>query len=165
MFTGLPSQYAFLLVCCFEQDCSHPLCKQGAQNNPCWYSGGPPVTHLPLPCVNLERPWGNESCQTCESSCGGHYKTEMMNVKDAIVVVISSSTLSCSETRIFQNKKTILQMILFTKLQGKLFFLETVEWTLLLCVVSTPSVCYFPLIAYVVCTLSYVAATFVGLIW
>ena len=26
---GLPSQYLFLQVCCFQQDCPHPLCQAG----------------------------------------------------------------------------------------------------------------------------------------
>ena len=31
MVPGLPSQYIFLLICCYKENCTHPLCKKGSQ--------------------------------------------------------------------------------------------------------------------------------------
>ena len=53
---GPPSKYVFHLVCCYKADCIHPECKGGAPDvAPVWYSGGPPVSFLPLPVPDLER--------------------------------------------------------------------------------------------------------------
>ena len=70
---GLPKQYIFLLVCCFEDDCPHPKCKNGPQSDPLWFVGGPPIRHLPLPRVDPNRPWGDENCNECGGFCTGHY--------------------------------------------------------------------------------------------
>lgn len=83
MVPGLPSQYVFMLVCCYKPQCCHPVCKIGPPPSiHTWYSGGPPVTKLPLPVVDLERPWGGEKCQSCEGTCSGHYKTVLTDVTD-----------------------------------------------------------------------------------
>ena len=59
MVPGLPSQYVYMLVCCYEPQCCHPVCKTGPlPSTLTWYSGGPPVTERPLPVVDQERPWG-----------------------------------------------------------------------------------------------------------
>ena len=59
MIQGLPSQYIFMLLCCFKPECTHPLCKKGQPTPlPTWYIGGPPITQLPLPIVDKDRPWG-----------------------------------------------------------------------------------------------------------
>ena len=40
---GLPSQYIFLLISCYQENYTHPLCKEGRQNPVhTWYPGGPP---------------------------------------------------------------------------------------------------------------------------
>ena len=80
MVPGLPSQYVYMLVCCYEPQCCHPVCKTGPlPSTLTWYSGGPPVTERPLPVVDQERPWGvgggGSTCQSCRGTCSGHYRT------------------------------------------------------------------------------------------
>ena len=72
MVKGLPSQYVFMLTCCFDENCSHPVCQKGRPREiPTWYRGGPPITHLPLPVLDVDRPWGNPTCSSCEGFCAG----------------------------------------------------------------------------------------------
>ena len=75
MINELPSpQYIFFLVGCFNKDCQHTICKKGEPTIfPSWYEGGPDITNLPLPVADVNRPWGNVSCDTCETFCAGHY--------------------------------------------------------------------------------------------
>ena len=83
MVQELPTQYIFFLVCCFEQGCPHPLCNEGKPNVlPTWYKGGPPITSLPLPVPDVNRPWGDESCSTCQGTCTGHYSQQFIDVRD-----------------------------------------------------------------------------------
>lgn len=70
----LPSQYLFFLLCCFQESCPHPLCQRGKEGllmN--WYSNGPPLTFVPLPVPDPDRPWGNVHCEKCTGFCSGHY--------------------------------------------------------------------------------------------
>ena len=79
----LPAQYIYLLVCCFHDDCSHPVCQRGKPSViPSWYKGGPPITHIPLPVVDESRTWGSQSCSTCQEFCAGHYKYEFIDTND-----------------------------------------------------------------------------------
>lgn len=72
-----------MLTCCFQPQCSHHLCQKGKPATlPTWYSGGPPITHLPLPIVDVERPWGNPSCPKCDGVCAAHYRVEMIEITD-----------------------------------------------------------------------------------
>jgi len=73
--SGLPQQYLFLLVCCFEHCCPHPLCQEGQEGNICmeWFSNGPKVDSIPLPVPNPAQPWGSSKCSKCEGSCTGHF--------------------------------------------------------------------------------------------
>lgn len=81
MVCGLPS-YVFFLLCCFQSDCPHPRCKLGVPTMPLlWYPDGPPLSHLPFPVPDPERPWGS-SCPTCKSFCSGHYKTVYVDIHD-----------------------------------------------------------------------------------
>lgn len=92
MVTGLPSQYIFLLICCYQENCTHPLCKEGRQNPVCtWYPGGPPLCYLPLPRPNPNRPWGNLSCPTCKGFCAGHYRCSVLtNTTDSAALNATS---------------------------------------------------------------------------
>ena len=57
MVTGLPSIYIFILLPCYEVDCPHPVCTKGnPAEEPTWYPGGPPLSLLPLPIPDPERP-------------------------------------------------------------------------------------------------------------
>lgn len=85
MVPHLPIQYVFFLVCCYQDNCLHPCCQAGEPSEPIrWYPGGPPITHLPFPIPDPDRPWGNLSCSTCTGSnfCSGHYMVKMVDVKN-----------------------------------------------------------------------------------
>ena len=59
MVTGLPSNYIFMPLPCYEVDCPHPVCAKGKPaEEPTWYPGGPPLSLLPLLIPDPERPWG-----------------------------------------------------------------------------------------------------------
>ena len=70
---GLPSQYLFYLVCCFQSDCPHPVCRNGERTCMRWFDNGPPVTSVPLPTPDPSRPWGGSGCNKCSGFCAGHY--------------------------------------------------------------------------------------------
>ena len=83
MVKGLPSQYCFMLLCRYNNDCPHPVCKKDVPPSEYrWYSGGPSVNMLPLPVIDIERPWGSD-CEVCNGKCCGHYKNVLINVCDS----------------------------------------------------------------------------------
>ena len=57
------------------KDCPHPVCRdeKPPSSSLCWYEGGPPVSYIPLPAVDLKRPYGSQSCSNCENECAGHF--------------------------------------------------------------------------------------------
>ena len=73
MVCGLPKQYIFLLICCFNSDCPHPICQKGTETVSVWFPDGPPTTQLHLPVVDPQQPWCNEQCKECDGFCTGHY--------------------------------------------------------------------------------------------
>lgn len=78
---GLPSQYLYLLVCCFKRDCPHPLCQSGKDGIRMeWFPGGPLVNQIPLPVPDPNYPWGNKACDKCDGFCSGHF----LNPEDAL---------------------------------------------------------------------------------
>ena len=88
MVHELPTQYIFFLICCYKTGCHHPCCVTGQPAEPVtWYPGGPPISHLPLPIIDGDRPWGN-SCSSCSASkfCSGHYKLQLVDVKNSTVL-------------------------------------------------------------------------------
>lgn len=90
MIHCLPKQYLFVLVCCFEDGCPHPKCKKGPRTDPLWFTGGPPIKHLPLPKRDPNRPWGNENCSECAGFCTGHY------LMDSLTDTGDVNDLSCA---------------------------------------------------------------------
>lgn len=95
MVSGLPSHYVFMLICCYQPECTHPICRAGKPNRPAqWYIGGPPVTSLPLPAVDPDRPWGS-TCESCSGTCSGHYKIVMTDVTDSKAVNATALPPSC----------------------------------------------------------------------
>ena len=71
---GLPPQYLYLLVRCFDQSCPHPLCQLGCEGlSMVWYPGGPRVDSLPLPIPDPMQPWENALCEKCTGFCAGHF--------------------------------------------------------------------------------------------
>ena len=72
---GLPAQYLFHLVCCFQSDCPHPICRSGNIKHLQWFENGPPVTSIPLPIPDPSQPWGASNCSKCKGFCSGHYLT------------------------------------------------------------------------------------------
>ena len=53
---GLPDKYVFHLTCCYQNECIHPLCKDGRPAvEPTWYPEGPPLSFTPLPAPDPKR--------------------------------------------------------------------------------------------------------------
>ena len=99
MVQGLPSQYIFYLLCCYSEDCLHPLCQSGSPATlPTWYAGGLPLTHLPLPVADPERTWGSQ-CSTCKGICPGHYKlvSTIVQYPKAVEKVLKPPSTSLKE--------------------------------------------------------------------
>ena len=49
---GIPPNSMYMLCCCFQEDCCHPLCKERVGFNiekVKWFPDGPPVNRIPLP--------------------------------------------------------------------------------------------------------------------
>ena len=82
LFPGVPSKYVLYLRCRYEKNCIHPRCKQGCSEvEATWYPGGPPLSFLPLPAVDPERPYGSGDCSQFKCVCSGHYmKPEQLRV-------------------------------------------------------------------------------------
>ena len=56
MISGLPSKYVFHLICCYKEDCVHPLCQKGKPvPEPTWYEGSPPIRYTPIPVPDKNR--------------------------------------------------------------------------------------------------------------
>ena len=73
MVVELPTNYLFMLLPCYQAECSHPQCQKGKPAIEAkWYPGGPPLSFLPLPIKDLKQPWGG-SCDKCTGVCSGHY--------------------------------------------------------------------------------------------
>jgi len=73
--SGIPLRYVFLLACCYNDKCPHPLCQKGKPEiEETWYKGGPPITFLPLPTKDKDRPFGWTECPKCpHGKCTGHF--------------------------------------------------------------------------------------------
>jgi len=109
MVCNLPTQYVFLLVCCYKPTCLHLLCQKGKPLSvPTWYPNGPPVTTLPLPIPDPDRPWGNANCPQCKGFCAGHYKPPVaVDVTDPSII------------RTLAKPPSALLKDLFNRLKGK----------------------------------------------
>lgn len=73
MVPGLPKNYAFFLVCCYQHDCVHPICQTGNHKEVYWFPSGPSLSLLPIPTPDPARPYGNNACLDCKGPCSGHY--------------------------------------------------------------------------------------------
>ena len=110
MVKGLPSQYIFMLTCCFDKECSHPVCQKGRPSEmPTWYKGGPVVTHLPLPVVDVDRPWGSTTCSSCKGFFAGHYLVKMINTTDQSALKSSAPPPSQVLKNDFSNQQHTLK--------------------------------------------------------
>jgi hypothetical protein len=73
MVQDLPENYIFMLLPCYKQECTHPVCCKGRpENEPTWFKDGPPLSLIPLPIPDPEKPYGGK-CEKCEECCTGHY--------------------------------------------------------------------------------------------
>ena len=106
--SGLPDMYIFYLRCCLQPECVHPLCQQ-KQTYPdmhtpsVWYTDGLPLSFIPLPIVDTNRPWGKPDCVDCGGVCRGHYlKPDAMAHQ---LTVVSSVLPSVQIQRFFTNPK------------------------------------------------------------
>ena len=105
MVCGLPS-YLFFLLCCYKDDCPHPRCQSGPRPSTLnWYTDGPPISHLPLPVPDPERPWGSNSCSSCTGFCSGHYKTLFLDVTDSHAVSAVAKPPSATLKQLFSSNK------------------------------------------------------------
>ena len=73
MRKNVQSKYVFMLQCCVEEGCVHPVCKEGLLQNETWHPGGPSPTFLPLPNPDINRPFNGVSCNECGTQCNGLY--------------------------------------------------------------------------------------------
>ena len=76
MVKDLPENYIFMLVPCYKPDCVHPVCRKGhPEKESTWFKDGPPITFIPFPIPDPNRPFGGdcESCKQNNQSCSGHY--------------------------------------------------------------------------------------------
>lgn len=65
---------------------------------PTWYKDGPPISHLSLPVVDIDRPWGNTLCNSCKGFCSGHYLVKMIDTTDKLALklyILPSSQFCC----------------------------------------------------------------------
>ena len=69
----LPSQYCFMLKCCYEPDCEHPVCSGGDSRVSNWFPNGPSISYIPLPIPDPDKPWGSSTCDKCAGMCSGHF--------------------------------------------------------------------------------------------
>ena len=73
----LPVQYLFFLLCCFQPECCHPVCRARENGEsvelPSWFEGGPRVSYVPVPIPDPDRPWGALDCPDCSGTCTGHF--------------------------------------------------------------------------------------------
>ena len=54
---SLPQHYLFGLLCCFKEDCPHPVCQSGKQGTPLeWFPDRPRLGLIPLPIPDPECP-------------------------------------------------------------------------------------------------------------
>lgn len=92
---GLPTQYLYLLVCCFSPNCPHPLCQAGRGGISFdWFPGGPRVDRIPLPVPDPAHPWGGDSCGKCTGFCSGHFLMPEETLKsDASPMSLPPSTV------------------------------------------------------------------------
>ncbi len=78
LVSEMPETYVFYLRCCLQQECVHPLCQKKPKDPSTyipstWYPGGPPVSYIPLPFMDVSRPWGSTDCLECGGFCNRHY--------------------------------------------------------------------------------------------
>ncbi len=81
MVAGLPTNYLFMLLPCYQPNCSHPQCLKGKPAaEATWYPDGPPLSFLPTPIKDPHQLWGG-SCKKCTGICSGHYLTPEEHIK------------------------------------------------------------------------------------
>jgi hypothetical protein len=73
MVASLPPNYLFMLLPCYQPNCSHPQCVNGKPaSETTWSPGGPPLSFLPIPIKDPQQPRGGP-CNKCTGICSGHY--------------------------------------------------------------------------------------------
>ncbi len=70
----LPLKYIFCLSCCYHEGCVHPKCKEvNPSEETSWYSGGPPLSFIPILTADPKRCYGRQNCDECQGLFSGHY--------------------------------------------------------------------------------------------
>ena len=74
MVKEVPTQYVFMLLPCYQPGCPHPVCERGKpEQESTWFENGPPISYIPFPVPDPNRPWGNQHCNSCSGFCSGHF--------------------------------------------------------------------------------------------
>ena len=77
----IPTKYIFLLKCCGEADCIHPLCS-GEKPKLTRYKNGRARDVLPMPVVDVKSTFDGLPCRRCKKMCLGHYKANLPSSQD-----------------------------------------------------------------------------------
>ena len=73
MVKNMPEQYVFMLLPCFQTNCSHVKCQTSEHKLELkWFPNGPSLEYFPVPIPDPKRPWGGD-CSQCKGKCAGHY--------------------------------------------------------------------------------------------
>ena len=111
MVIGLPS-YVFYFICCYSSDCPHPRCQDGTpQHTLTWFPGVPPLTHLPLPFLDAEHPWGIAICSIWRFLFRTlHYSTHwwQSSLLDWSVILSSENYFILNEDQVQRAVKKVL---------------------------------------------------------
>jgi len=65
----------FVLHCCFDEDCTHPVCKEGKLQNEMWYPGEPSLAFIPFPVPGPDCSFNSSDCPNCGTNYCGYYIT------------------------------------------------------------------------------------------
>ena len=86
--TPIPSNLAFVLYCCGNRKCPHPLCRE--ENVVArWHPSGPLIKDvMPIPEVDVAP--STSDCSRCGKRCDGHYKTVPSSVSSVVAAPIPS---------------------------------------------------------------------------
>lgn len=105
------NKYVFRLVCCFKQDCPHPVCQSRPGDDPSsilWYPGGPSIMFFPWPVPDPERQ--PEHCTTCQLSCSGHFMhldQLLENYENGIAADPSAYLASEQLAKVFEERRRV----------------------------------------------------------
>lgn len=66
-----------------------------------WFPGGPPLTYIPLPVPDTDRPWGNKECAECSGFCAGHFLTPEKLISNSKLQPVLPPSTQIQEVHLF----------------------------------------------------------------